>query len=231
MAHDSQTTREKLLEAAERLFAGRGFEEVSIRELAAAADVNVAAVNYHFNSKENLFHEVCARRFSAQRDRTLEALAHLQEGSSAPPDLEAVIHTLVQQYLEGTLAVDGGPGFLMAVSRELHEPGARDHGGMFKQMIQPVFEGFAAALQAAEPRLDRDRLTWIIASIVGQIHHFIMRWVKKEALDPQSEAYTIMLRIFPVLGRPLPEYIRQVSDHITAFTVAAVEGMIREEKP
>ena len=52
----------------------KDFENVSIRELAAAANVNVAAVNYHFQGKENLFLEVVQRRFVAQRDRTLAAL-------------------------------------------------------------------------------------------------------------------------------------------------------------
>ena len=229
MTDPSPPTKDRLLEAAEHLFASRGFDEVSIRELAAAAGVNIAAVNYHFQGKENLFHEVCARRFSAQRDRTLQALEALQKESNPPPTLAMVIRTLVNEYLEGTLAADGGPGFLMAVSRELHEPEACDRGAMFKNMIQPVFSSFSSALQNVAPQLDPDQMTWIIASIVGQIPHFIMRWVKKEAMDPQNETYGIMLRIFPVLGEPLPVYIEQVTDHITRFTTAAITGMNREE--
>lgn len=229
MTVPATNTKDRLLDAAEHLFASRGFDEVSIRELAAAADVNIAAVNYHFQGKENLFHEVCARRFSAQRDRTLHALEVLQRESAAPLTPDMVIRTLVNEYLKGTLAADGGPGFLMAISRELHEPEACDRGGMFKEMIQPVFSSFSSALQKAEPRIDPDRMTWVIASIVGQIHHFIMRWIKKEAMDPQSETYGIMLGIFPVLGEPLPAYIEQVADHIARFTTAAIAGMIREE--
>ncbi len=230
MADHPIPTKDKLLDAAEQLFARKGFGEVSIRALATAAGVNVAAVNYHFHSKENLFHEVCSRRFTTQRDRTLQALDSLLEASGPNPELEDVVGTLVLQYLQGTLAADGGPGFLMAVSRELHEPGVGDHGGMFKNMIEPVFRSFSKGLMAAAPGLDPQQLTWIIASTVGQIHHFIMRWVKKEALDANGEAYAIMLDIFPVLKEPLPVYIEQVSAHITRFTTAAIRGLSKEEE-
>ncbi len=230
MVENASPTKDKLLAAAEQLFARKGFGEVSIRELAASADVNIAAINYHFHSKENLFHEVCLRRFTAQRDKTLRALDALLQASSPHPEVADVVETLVRQYMEGTLAADGGPGFLMAVSRELHEPGAGDHGGMFKNMIEPVFRSFARALGAAAPDLEREQITWIIASVVGQIHHFIMRWVKKESMDPHSEAYPIMLEIFPVLGEPLPTYIEQVTTHITSFTTAAISGLSRKEE-
>jgi len=229
VAPSSPPTKDRLLEAAEHLFASREFGEVSIRELAAAAGVNVAAVNYHFHSKENLFHEVCVRRFSAQRDRTLRALEELHRDPAAPPALSRVIRTLVGEYLAGTLGADGGPGFLMAVAREFHGPGSDDRDALFKKMIQPVFASFAEALMRAAPRLEPDRLSWIIASIVGQVHHFIMRWVRKDAMDPAGESYAVMLRIFPVLGEPLPVYIEQVTDHITRFTTAAIGGMTGEE--
>ncbi len=230
MTTESLPTKDRLLDAAEQLFARKDFGDVSIRELATAAGVNIAAVNYHFHSKENLFHQVCARRFSAQRDRTLQALDDLMQASSSPPPVSEVVRTLIRQYLAGTLAADGGPGFLMAVSRELHQPGAGDHGGMFKEMIQPVFQSFSDALHMAAPTLDADQVTWVIASIVGQIHHFIMRWVKMEAMDPDSEAYGIMVGIFPVLAEPLPVYIDEVTAHITRFTTAAIEGLSREEE-
>ena len=57
MSEDKHETKQRLLDAAEVLFAEKGFDGVSIRELAAAADVNVAAVNYHFQGKQNLYRE------------------------------------------------------------------------------------------------------------------------------------------------------------------------------
>lgn len=228
MSEDIPNTKERLLDAAETLFASRGFEAVSIRELAAAADVNVAAVNYHFHGKENLFEEVCLRRFARQRDSTLQALEELRASSGGRPDLESVIGTLVRQHLEGSLASPGGAGFLMAVTREMHTPCPRPDRGMFRRMIRPMFEGFSATLQAAEPRLDPEQRTWVIASIVAQIHHFIMRWMRKEFLDAECEDHALMLEIFPVLDSPLETYIDQVTRHVTRFSAAAVRGLLEE---
>lgn len=59
---DTKETRERLLDVAERLFGERGIPEVSLREITSAADANIAAVNYHFGSKDGLVREVFARR-------------------------------------------------------------------------------------------------------------------------------------------------------------------------
>ena len=57
----SQTTKDRLLDAAEQLFAERGYDATSMRELTTAAAVNLAAVNYHFGSKRELFAAVFDR--------------------------------------------------------------------------------------------------------------------------------------------------------------------------
>jgi AcrR family transcriptional regulator len=61
-------TRERILDAAERLFAECGFAGTSIRDITEAAAVNLSAVNYHFQSKENLYAEVFARRVALLRE-------------------------------------------------------------------------------------------------------------------------------------------------------------------
>ena len=58
MTDQNHDTKTKILEVARLLFADQGFEGTSIREIAKAADVNIASVNYHFNNKENLFNEM-----------------------------------------------------------------------------------------------------------------------------------------------------------------------------
>ena len=228
MTEDTNPTRDRLLDAAEHLFAQKGFDEVSIRELAAAAGVNVAAVNYHFQGKEKLYQEVIVRRFVGQRDRTVKALSAVLEAQPGPPSLPKVIQTMVTQYLEGALAAPEGPGFLMAVSREMHGHATPHRTVLFREMIAPVFAAFSEAIIKARPHLRPDQVTWIIASIVSQVHHFILRWIKKEAMDPQDEGRAIMLSVFPVLNEPLPLYIGQVTRHITDFSTAAVDGMFPE---
>ena len=72
-----RSTRERILDAAERLFAAQGFHAVSVRDITAAAGVDVALVNYHFGGKHALFEDVFMRRaevLNAERLRRLELL-------------------------------------------------------------------------------------------------------------------------------------------------------------
>ena len=217
--------KERLLDAAEELFAAKGFAEVSIRELAAAADVNVAAVNYHFQGKENLFQEVITRRFSTQRDRTLEGLQSLLDQTEGKPQVEQVIRVLVSEYLDGALS----NSFLTMITREMHGGKGGTHVQFFKQMVAPIFAAISQALIAARPSLKQDDLNWIIASIVGQIHHFILRRIKCESCQDMPEAREIMLNAFPALALSQEEYVRQTTDHIARFSTAAINGLYPEE--
>ena len=228
MGEDRHNTKDRLLDAAEALFAEKAFENVSIRELAAAADVNVAAVNYHFRNKENLFHEVVTRRFTAQRDTTLAALDELLASTDGRPSVEQVIRTLVRNHLEGALPGPGQASFLALVARQMDPGNAQMAGQFFKTIVAPVFATFAKAIMAARPTLERDQVTWIAASIVGQIHHLIIRWHKRQTLEGDPESLAIMLRAFPALELELPDYIEQVTDHITRFSTAAIDGLYPE---
>ena len=72
------STRQRILGAAEELFAERGFAAASLRQVTAAAKVNLAAVNYHFGSKDNLIEEVFRRRLDELSRRRLERLAAIE---------------------------------------------------------------------------------------------------------------------------------------------------------
>ncbi len=74
MTDQSTDTKIKIIEVARVLFATHGFEGTSVREIARVAEVNVASVNYHFNSKEKLFHEIL-QRGHAECSADIKALA------------------------------------------------------------------------------------------------------------------------------------------------------------
>lgn len=227
MSEEKLETKQRLLDAAEALFAEKDFDEVSIRELAAAADVNVAAVNYHFQGKQNLFHEVILRRFVAQRDRTLAALNRLL-AEETNPSLEQVIHILADQYLAGALAEPGSVNFLGLVAREMHGGHAQHGEAFFKEMVAPIFMSFSRALIDVRPNLSQESVNWIMASIVGQIQHFIIRWKKFEMLDANGDARSFMKDAFPILEGPIEDYVTAVADHIARFSTAAVDSLYPE---
>lgn len=228
MAEDRQSTKTRLLDAAEMLFAEKAFENVSIRDLAAAADVNVAAVNYHFQGKENLFHEVVQRRFVIQRDKTLAALDRLLEETDGRPQVDQVIRTLVGQHLEGALPGLGNASFMALIARQLQPGNTHMAGPFFKHMVAPIFGKFSQALITARPSLEPEQVTWIAASIIGQIHHLILRWQKRQDMESDPESLAIMLQAFPALNLPLDDYLDQVIEHITRFSTAAIDGLYPE---
>jgi len=231
LTEDRQTTKDRLLDAAESLFAEKAFENVSVRELAAAAEVNVAAVNYHFQGKENLFREVVQRRFVGQRDKTLAALDGLLEETGGRPRVDQVIRILVRQHLDGALAGPGNASFMALMASHMQPGNVPMACSFFKTIVAPVFATFSRAIIAARPGLEPEQVTWISASIVGQIHHLIIRWQKRQTMESDPETLQIMLQAFPALGLSLPEYIDNVTEHITRFSTAAIDGLYPEVSP
>ena len=78
----NKRTREQILCAAEVLFAEKGFSHTSIRDITEKADCNIAAVNYHFHGKENLYIEVFRLRMSTIRDLRINAVREFLSNQS-----------------------------------------------------------------------------------------------------------------------------------------------------
>lgn len=102
----TDTTRSAILTAAERLYAERGFGDVTLRDIVAAAGVNLAAVNYHFGSKDELIAELfVTRSIVTNRERLNELKAAEAAGGGRAP-IEAVLRALVGPTLRGCLGPD-----------------------------------------------------------------------------------------------------------------------------
>ena len=92
-------TKTRILEAAERLFAERGIDAASMRDIATQAHVNLAAANYHFGGKENLVQAVVARRFAPITQRRMALLDQAEaSGAAVGPVLDAFLRPIVEGY-------------------------------------------------------------------------------------------------------------------------------------
>jgi len=99
----SDQTRTAILAAAERLYADHGFGDVTLRDIVAEANVNLAAVNYHFGSKDELIAELfVTRSLALNRERLLELRA-AEETGSARADISDILRALVGPTLRGCL--------------------------------------------------------------------------------------------------------------------------------
>jgi len=111
-----QETRERLLAAAERLFADRGFKRVTVREICRVAKANVAAVNYHFGDKLGLYRKVLQSAINRMR-ATNDAAREAGRGQSAEEQLRRYIVIFVHRFL-----ATGNDAVHRIITREMHDP-------------------------------------------------------------------------------------------------------------
>lgn len=167
-------TRERILDAAERLFMESGYEGTSMRMITGEAGVNLAAVNYHFGSKEALLREVFRRRLNwlnAERLRALDALEAEAQGAPLKPSaiLEAFFGTLLKMGLDESL---GGMTFLRLLGRTLTEP-ADFIRAFFAGEYAEVIERYKKALFRALPEVPREEIIWRFHLMLGAMSYAI----------------------------------------------------------
>jgi len=164
--HDTPqfSTRQRILGAAEELFAEHGFAGASLRQVTAAAKVNLAAVNYHFGSKNNLIEEVFRRRLDELSRRRLERLAEI--GANAT--LESLLDAFITPALELSLNPRGGSVFMRVLARAFAE-----HNSHLRKFLSDnygyVLKDFAAAFANLLPQLDKEELYWRLDIAVGSL--------------------------------------------------------------
>ncbi len=152
-------TRTRILDAAEELFMQNGFGGTSMRHLTARAGVNLAAVNYHFGSKDALIEAVFRRRLDPMNAARIAALEALEAGGRAQ-EPEAIIRAFISPSLsmmEDTKG--GGRNFIRLLGRTYTEP-AKALRQLIGQMYAPAMQRYKGALERALPHMPREELVW-----------------------------------------------------------------------
>ena len=168
----SAGTKTRILDAAERLFVEHGFEATSLRSLTSAAGVNLAAVNYHFGSKEELFQAVLTRRLDPMNQERIELLGRIErEAGGRTLSCEMILFAMLIPALK--LARDekrGGKNFLRLLGRAYADPAPFIRHFLSDQyagMIGRYKEAFLKAL----PHLSRQELTWRLHFVMGALSY------------------------------------------------------------
>jgi AcrR family transcriptional regulator len=168
----SADTKTRILDAAEQLFMEHGFEATTLRQLTAAASVNLAAVNYHFGSKEELFQAVLTRRLDPMNQERIDLLEKIErEASGRPLSCEKILFAMLIPALR--LARDekrGGKNFLRLLGRAYADPAPFIRhflSAQYAEMIGRYKEAFLRAL----PQLSRQELTWRLHFVMGALSY------------------------------------------------------------
>lgn len=204
-------TRTRILDAAEELFMQHGFEGTSMRQLTSRAGVNLAAVNYHFGSKDALIEAVFRRRLDPMNVERIAELDQLESTNCV--SAEAVIRAFVRPSLR--MIEDGkggGRNFIRLLGRTYTDP-AKGIRALIGQMYAPAMERYKRALQRALPQMPADELVWRMHFMFGTLAYTLA------ATD------TVQL----IAGcKPEDRYdVRLLEERLTAFLAAGLHAPLK----
>jgi AcrR family transcriptional regulator len=204
----SDQTRSSILAAAERLYADRGFGDVTLRDIVAEASVNLAAVNYHFGSKDELIAELFVTRSLATNRERLNELRAAEENGGGRAPIEQIFRALVGPTLRGCLgpSSEGSTAarFMIRASIESVPPIRR-----IKNREVDHLRKFIAAMRRALPGRDDVDLYWALNFALAMSHHTIR---EKERLTKLSE------------GRCDLNDVDDIIDRVVSVSVMALAG-------
>lgn len=158
-------TKERILDAAEKLFGQNGFDATSLRDITAEAQVNLAAVNYHFQSKESLFEAAIARRMEPVNRKRMEML----DAAGANPTLEQILLAFLSPLFERQ-----PPEVVALMSQVLATPDMFVRQ-FFKKHLAAATQRFLEVLSQALPALSREDVMWRLHFTAGAMAHLMAR--------------------------------------------------------
>jgi AcrR family transcriptional regulator len=212
MARESESTKERLLEAACKVFSEKGFREATVAEICQAAEANIAAVNYYFRDKETLYAE--AWRLAFQRSLT----AHPLDGGVAP-DAPA------EERLRGRI---------LALLQRIFDPESLDFAIVHKELANPTGLLVEVMRKSIEPI--RRGLEAIVRELLGE--QASQRQVQLCQMSIRGQCFDLLARerrrrLFAQAGMPFEPSqvdagIEAIADHITRFSVAGIRAIRRQ---
>lgn len=182
-------TKTQILDVAERLIAEKGFSGTTLRNIVSEADVNLAAVNYHFGSKEELFRAVVHRIAEPVVKRQLDMLNQLREKDSVPTveELLTAFLTPPLEFVMGDETYRMVRAQFMGRCRSEPEPIQSIAHGEFSPNVDP----FLDALQRALPDQSRSQLYWKLDLVVAALIRVQIGVGKPNALLKSSQPQDI----------------------------------------
>jgi len=195
------STKNKILDAAESLFADKGFNGTSLREITSLADVNLAAVNYHFGSKKELIKAVMSRYMNELAPRLESSLSAICN-QTEPANLLEVFSAFSDPLLSlNVFKENGTSNFLQLLGR-----GYTDSQGFLRWFLTTQYPGvisnFVSAVQRAYPELTAEDIFWRLHFTMGTV---VFTMSSTEALmDIAQSDFNQQLDISEVIKKVIP---------------------------
>ena len=207
-------TKDRLLDAAEELFSDRGIDATSLRAVTSAAGVNLASVNYHFESKDGLVRSVFLRRLEPLNNERLELLDALEiTAAGSPIELAAILDAWVMPALRMGQSPEG-KRFKRLLGRIYSEPGDSLQT-LLRELFGEILQRFSAAIGRTLPELSTEELMWRVHFMLGAMIHTVADQPSIRALSG---------------GLCDPSDIEGVRRRLIDFVAAGLRSPLEEEK-
>lgn len=168
-------TKDRIIDAAEKLFAAEGLARTSLRAITAEAGVNVAAVHYHFGSKEELLAAVFERHVAPVNQERLRWLDRLESASGGEPDVERLLEAFLAPVIRQNGHDGGRPGpDLAQLFGRLWAEREEFVDRLLREQFREVARRFTAAFARALPALEPQQLAWRVHFTVGVLTHLAL---------------------------------------------------------
>ncbi len=211
-----EETRVRLLDAAERLFADRGFAGTLLRAIARAAGTSVSATNYHFGSKQELLRETLRRRVEPVTRRRLERLGELEAHTApAAPSLEEVLDAFLRPLFESSDELNAARAGARFVAARLYAESPALVATLKRELFGDITERYLPALARALPERSPGQIALGFQFVIGVMVHVISGHLEDAPPWPGIETHP------PSSGEPL---LRQM----LAFAAAGMRSAAQE---
>ncbi len=196
-------TSGRIVQAAEKLFAEQGFKETTMRQITTLADVNLAAVNYHFGSKKGLIHSVAEQSLTPLCDAIDEGLGRHGAGSSAPR-LSELLHILAVALVRVHHRNDYALAVLMRLLDQAYRPAQQDLQEFMREQYGKRIAVFLHYLRVNTSELSEREFFWRLHFLLGSVIFTLSNMHALVALDqPDSreeiEVEAILQQMLPVI--------------------------------
>jgi AcrR family transcriptional regulator len=159
-------TADRILDVAEEMFAERGYHAVSARSITRACDANIAAIHYHFGSKQVLLEEIFARRSGIINEARLALLAQCADDPGRPPLLEQILDAYLRPSFALPSGDKGARRFMRLRSVIAHEQ-AELSRSLIARHFNATSQRFLDAIAAAAPHLSSGDVYWRFHFLLG----------------------------------------------------------------
>jgi AcrR family transcriptional regulator len=208
---DSSHTEARLLHAAGEIFADFGYRAATVRQICERAGANVAAVNYYFGDKEQLYLAVLRSVPDAHAEKYPSGRG-LNGNATAEERLRAYIESLLHRVFD-----PGRPSWhARIIAREMVEP-TRALNSLLEEVARPLHQELTGIVrELLGPAADDDEVRFSVLSVMGQCVYY-------------HNARAVIARVYPEYKNDAAHIVHLV-DHITEFSLAALREMAQKRQ-